>query len=276
MGSLEQQNYLDNPRFAWTPLDSKSVAGPPPGRYGGGMHGFPPLVDATVLEQIPDSYRVLVSVDFLGGQTLFLPVDVLTHGPRDAVRGSFPPLPTPGTRGLVAFTRGDDRTGRWLGSQAPSLPDASEMAPGRGNTRYTAEWSGAWSRHGEDGSSAFAWPDGSTLMIGPTDTMPVPTRHVVGPDGARGRSVFTPEQRNPTPPAPFVARLNFANGASIAIAADGSVTVTPAPGRPVTVAGDAHATGGIVAGFGGADQVGVQTHTHTTPAGNSGPPIPGT
>lgn len=44
-------------------------------------------------------------------------------------------------------------------------------------------------------------------------------------------------------------------------------------GIPVLINGDLHATGAIIAGFGGADQVGVQTHKH--PANNT-PPTAGT
>lgn len=40
----------------------------------------------------------------------------------------------------------------------------------------------------------------------------------------------------------------------------------------VECTGDVHATGAIIAGFGGADQVGLQTHKHL---GNNLPPIPG-
>ena len=42
--------------------------------------------------------------------------------------------------------------------------------------------------------------------------------------------------------------------------------------------GDIHATGAIIAGYGGADQVGLQTHIHAVPehAGNSSAPTAGT
>ena len=86
------------------------------------MANIPFLVDATVVQQDPDGYRLYVSIDHFGGQVPFLPVDVLTHGPRDAQRGNWPALPAIGTRGIVAFTRGDDRTGRWIGATAPALP----------------------------------------------------------------------------------------------------------------------------------------------------------
>jgi hypothetical protein len=51
------------------------------------------------------------------------------------------------------------------------------------------------------------------------------------------------------------------------------IAMTPAGGQPVTINGDLHATGAIIAGFGGADQVGLQTHHHP---GNNLPPTPGT
>jgi phage gp45-like len=34
-------------------------------------------------------------------------------------------------------------------------------------------------------------------------------------------------------------------------------------GQPMTVTGDLHVTGAVIAGYGGADQVGLQTHKHT-------------
>ena len=204
------------------------------------MRGLPPLVDATVVQAIPDQYRLLVSVDVFGGQVLFLPVDVLTHGPRDAVRGHYPPLPLPGTRGLVAFTRGDDRTGRWIGAQAPSLPDASTLSPPSGSVDYVAHWSGAWSWHGQDGTSAFVWPDGSNVVVGPplgdsgAPALPAPTRHVVAPDGSRQRSLFTAAQRNPNPPSFFAMSIQHPSGAFVTIAPDGTVTVAAAAGKQLT------------------------------------------
>jgi hypothetical protein len=51
------------------------------------------------------------------------------------------------------------------------------------------------------------------------------------------------------------------------------ISITPEPGMPVVVNGDLHATGSIIAGFGGADQVTVQLHEHTA---NNTPPTPGT
>jgi len=53
-------------------------------------------------------------------------------------------------------------------------------------------------------------------------------------------------------------------------------------GNPMTIEGDLRVTGSIIAGFGGEDQVGVQSHDHPQPAdghgdseANTGPPTPG-
>jgi hypothetical protein len=59
----------------------------------------------------------------------------------------------------------------------------------------------------------------------------------------------------------------------IAIASASAITITPGGGNPVVVNGDLHATGAIIAGFGGVDQVGLQTHEHSA---NNTPPTPGT
>ena len=240
---------------------------------------LPPLVDATVVQQDPDTYRVYVSIDAFGGQVLFIPVDVITHGPRDAVRGTYPPLPTPGTRGLVAFTRGDDRTGRWIGAQSPALPDSSALGPSAGNARYSAEYAGLWHWTGPDGTMATGLPDGSSIMVAPSGAvMPTPTRHTVNAQGQRVRTPFTAAQRNPTGGAKAygatltlnngaslsanaagavtataaagqAATIQVASGASLTLNADGSITLTPS-GHPVTVMGDLVITGNLTAGAG--------------------------
>lgn len=263
--------------------------------------GLPAIVDATVYAQDPDNYRVLVSIDAFGGQILFVAADVLTHGPRDAVRGDYPPLPTPGTRGLVAFTRGDDRTGRWIGSQAPSLPDASTLAPGAGNARYTAEWSGAFRLHQQSGADALAWPDGSTAFMAPSGAaFPAPTRHTVDATGARVRTPFTTAERVPAGSPAFGFAWTFANGAVLSVSAAGDVSATAAAGRTATVAvaSGASATinpdgsitlapangknvlvpvGDVIADAGGGNFVSLLDHTHQDPqGGTTSSPNPGT
>lgn len=62
---------------------------------------------------------------------------------------------------------------------------------------------------------------------------------------------------------------------------DGSITVLNSYGasQPCQVTGSIQATGNVIAGAGGADQVGLQTHDHggvTTGAGNTGAPNAGT
>ena len=240
---------------------------------------LPPLVDATVVQQDPDNYRIWVSIDAFGGQVPYIPVDILTHGPRDAVRGTYPPLPTPGTRGLVAFTRGDDRTGRWIGAQSPALPDSSALGPSAGNARYSAEYAGIWHWTGPDGTMATGLPDGSSIMVAPGGAvMPAPTRHTVNAQGQRVQTPFTAAQRNPTGGAKaYGAQINLNNGASLSANAAGAVTATAAAGQaatirvasgasltlnangsisitpvglPVTVVGDLVITGNLTAGTG--------------------------
>lgn len=57
----------------------------------------------------------------------------------------------------------------------------------------------------------------------------------------------------------------------------GSITLKPA-NNTVVIKGDLHATGAVIAGYGGGDQVGLQTHTHQNSGGtgNSGTPNAGT
>lgn len=69
----------------------------------------------------------------------------------------------------------------------------------------------------------------------------------------------------------------FLNGAPVQcvrFAADGIHLSSP---NPVVVETDLHVTGAVIAGYGGADQVGLQTHTHPDPqGGDTGSPNAGT
>lgn len=68
-------------------------------------------------------------------------------------------------------------------------------------------------------------------------------------------------------------KLAAAGGFVLQTDGSGNVAITPGGGT-VTLNGALHATGAIIAGFGGADQVGLQTHAHFGTSG--GAPIPGT
>ena len=244
---------------------------------------MPPLVDATVVSQDPDRYRLYVSLDVFGGQIPFLPVDVLTHGQRDAVRGDFPPLPLPGTRGLVAFTRGDDRTGRWIGAQSPALPDASTLTPGNGNIRYRADYAGGWSWSGADGAEARVFADGGSVLLGAS--LPAPTRHVLASGGARVPAPFGAAQRNPLPPAAFPLAINLANGFTVLVNGSGGAQFIVPAGQTISfsVAGGPtmilSSTGltvsaEITAGFGTGDSVTLQQHKHGTGTAAAGTSVP--
>lgn len=52
------------------------------------------------------------------------------------------------------------------------------------------------------------------------------------------------------------------------------IEITPESGKPVIINGDVHATGDVVAGFGGVDQVGLQTHKHGTGSAAAGTVVP--
>ena len=198
------------------------------------MRSLPSLCDATVSAIDPGGYRVFVTLDVWGGQIPFVPVDVLTPGPRDAQRMHAHPLPTPGTRGVVCFTRGDDRTGRWIGASSPALLDASTLVPGSGYVDYAAEYAGGWRWTGQDGTAARVWADGSSLLLGPV--MPVPTRHVLTASGTREAAPYLASQRNPSPPGPFPLTLALANGLVLAVNASGSAALTAPSGQTVTLA----------------------------------------
>jgi hypothetical protein len=65
-----------------------------------------------------------------------------------------------------------------------------------------------------------------------------------------------------------------AHGNTLAMTSAGiAITST----SPIVVNGNLHVTGTVIGGFGGVDQVGLQTHEHPTAAsGSPSPPTPGT
>ena len=71
--------------------------------------------------------------------------------------------------------------------------------------------------------------------------------------------------------------LNAVPRQYVRFAADGITVVSETriklQSPTVEIDGDLHATGAVIAGFGGGDQVGLETHTHP---GGVPPPTPGT
>lgn len=195
---------------------------------------FPSITKAVVLNQDPDNYQLIVSaIGRLGGQSPAVRVRVLTHGPRDAVRGNFPELPFPGTWGLVAFPSEDGRNGHWIGATEPALIDASPNAAAQVPPRYQAHYAGGWSFTGPDGTTAEAMADGSYFLSG--NTLPVPTRHTLDGNQKRQATVFTAGERNPNPPGPYPATFAHKSGASVAFTAAGAVSASAAAGETLTL-----------------------------------------
>ena len=61
--------------------------------------------------------------------------------------------------------------------------------------------------------------------------------------------------------------FHLSNDGNVWLQAHGQLNVT----APLTlVTGDVHVTGAVIAGYGGADQVGLQTHTHHQPSDSHG------
>lgn len=261
------------------------------------------MTTAVVVSQDPDRYGLNVTLQgFGGGQMPALPVAVLTHGPRDAIRGTWPELALPGTLGLVAFPRGDLRNGVWLGALSPALNDSSPHVPGSANVAFASHYGGGASWRGQDGTTFEEWPDGTTMQVGPT--VPALTRHTVGSGQERLTSPFGLAERVSLVPQAFQWLLNqstgasgtvtsggtwllaaapgqsvvlSANGAGVKVLPDGSILLYPAAGKPVTVSGELRVTGPVTAGYGTSGSIGVTTHTHPDPqGGNVGAPNPGT
>lgn len=192
------------------------------------------IEDAVVVKQDPDNYAVFVQLlGKYGGQGPMMSVQVATAGPRDAVRGNYPELPTPGTHGRVSFTRGDIRNGVWMGSVRTQLADASGHAPGGGGEAHAAHYGGGWSRRGQDGSWTEWWPDGTTFAVGASGA--VPTRHSVDASQARVRRPFSVGERVPSPPTAFPINLVHPSGATLTLAANGAWTIHAAGGAQVVI-----------------------------------------
>lgn len=192
------------------------------------------ITTAVVVSQDPDNYALNVALQGQwGSQMPAVSVQVMTHGPRDAVRGSFPELPLPGQLGIVVFPRADDRNGVWIGAVSPALNDASTLAPGNGNTAFAAHFGGGVSVRTRDGTIYEQLPDGTILTIG-SGVAPVLTRHTVGPDQQRKRSAFTPADRIAAPPAaPFAISITHPTGATATLSPTGNWSLTSAPGGTI-------------------------------------------
>lgn len=193
---------------------------------------------ATVVSQVGDQYGVNVVLDggSLGGQMPFVPVDVATHGPRDALRIIEHPLPSKGTRGIVVFPRGDSRNGVWIGSVRNTQNDASSFSPSGTMQHYRADYSGYWSLHDEAGNHTSVYPDGSYILIGPSG-VPTVTRHTLDTNQKRIRTPFTQAQRVQTAPSgSFPFTYKQPTGATVSVSVSGAISVTSAPNQTLTFA----------------------------------------
>lgn len=189
---------------------------------------------AWVVAQAPDDESVFVLLGGpFGGAGPALPVQVMSQGPRDAVVGRFPALPTAGTHGLVVFPSGDSRNGVWMGSISTQQTDASAHVPGNGAADYAAHYGGGWSMRSADGQTTEVFPDGTMVQVGPVT--PVPTRHTIDENQQRQRTHFLPAQRIPQKPNPFPVLVQHASGASVSIDSAGSIALIAAAGQTVSL-----------------------------------------
>jgi hypothetical protein len=187
-------------------------------------------------------------------------------------------------------------------------------------SNFDGSWS---YRHGVSGFWGQQWADNSSLVMGTSGlSLPQVYRHIVTSGQQQQRVVFNQSDRNPNPQKPFgwaygqavsggmgglsvvtdasgnftmtagtsgrTFTVNFNNmtvvisPSGIAVTASGSLPIT-LTAETTVVNGDMHVTGAVIAGYGGNDQVGLQTHEH--PQGNdsggnteqnTGKPIAGT
>lgn len=230
-------------------------------------------------------------VDIPSAQVLGLGVRMLIHGPADGVRVNHAALPGRGTWGIVVFPYGDPRNGLWIGSFYPSQQTAYTSIDDP-FLEYNSHFSGAYETLDQTGQWTKSFPDGTFIQVsGVSASVAKPAMHrqTVDPQQNQKLTPFTDGQRVPNKPAPRTLTIHHATGASVVIDDQGNVIVSSAQGKNVTVVsdteidvtaplvkltGDLHVTGEVVAGFGGSDQVGLQSHVHghgTAAAGTTTP-----
>lgn len=184
-----------------------------------------------------DGYGVNVALEgsAFGGMPA-LPAQVGTPGPRDGVRGTFPPLPTRGTRVLVAFPRGDIRNATVVCSLPGALPDANALSSAIAHANYRAEWSGFWHWHDETGNTADVWPDGSAILVGFTG-IPTLTRHSLDRNQVRIQTPYTQQQRvtAATSGTPFPWTWKHSTAATVTVDVSGAVAIAAAPGHDIVL-----------------------------------------
>jgi hypothetical protein len=225
-----------------------------------------PYMSKAIVTASAPPYQVFVSlIGAMGGQGPTLPVQVLTPGPRDAVTGTFGPLPTVGTHGIVIFPSGDHRNGMWLGAFDPALPTAAAHAPGSSAMEYAAHYGGGWSRRSQTGVVEEILPDGSRIALGTPGV--APGRYTVDAGGNRQLTPFTASQRVPSPPAAFPLTVNHVTGASVVISASGSVNATAASGQAVTLT--ANGATAVLTALGAISLTAAAGHANTFTANSS-------
>jgi len=156
--------------------------------------------------------------------------------------------------------------GSWSSVTLPLCLDCPVLFPGGGGFQLTFPLA-----KGDEGLLVFAsrcinawWAQGG---VQPQEELRM---HDLS-DGFFLPGVFS-QPRKPSPISTTKAELRSADGSLRLSLAPGGVLEIVAPGA-VHLTGDLHVTGAVIGGFGGADQIGLETHTH--PA-NGDPPTPGT
>lgn len=247
---------------------------------------------AQVLSQDPENDGVYVMLQ--SGQVLnFLVRRMYPHA--DGVRIHKPPLPSRGSHIMLTFPGGDIRNPMMMGAFNPNQQDALPSAAGDPFAHYESDYSGGYYyKDGVSGNIAQQFADNSFFVMGSSLALPTIYRHQVNSGQVQERIPFTQDFRNPTPQQPFAMGFGQATsgtmggtsfsldtsgnftvsgttlrsftlhfgGATINCDPSGNITFTPGASTNAIVAGNLHVNGAIIAGFGGGDQVGLQTHTH--------------
>ncbi len=186
------------------------------------MAGVPPIQWGIVQSVDPQNQQV--NVILRSGQ-IPPPVQVGTQGPNDALRVRQAPMPTRGTRVLIAYPSDDLRNGVIICSLPASMQNAFTSAQNDPHVEYEAHWSGYVSYRDQTGSSFQRYPDGSTIVMGAVSGVPTLYRNIITSGQQQVRQPVTPAQQVSGSVAPFVVAMNLANGVKVGIDGTGAMSL---------------------------------------------------
>lgn len=158
------------------------------------------------------------------GMMFGAPIQIGYDGYADGYRINQNSLPEKGTWGLIGFPDDDLRNGMWIKSIYASQINAITTDTGETDTKYYSHKGGFWSMLDVEGNSTVVYPDGTSLTVNATGTIPAVYRNTVE-NQVQTRVAVTQAERVPTPIAPKIINLITATGVNVNIDVNGSILV---------------------------------------------------